>query len=124
MAVQAGAELPVAVALQSSSNGDGANVTGPVDIAVCQTAASCSHGFKLALNFASSPAAGDTFFFNVTCGDWLPYNTTSLVWGVDPTDGTNLPSVSSVTNGTTYTWNITVQDVSGNQATAAVNYAP
>jgi len=54
----------------------------------------------------------------------LPYTTTSLTWSVDPTDSSNLPSVSSLTLGTAYTWQLVVQDVNGNQATNQVNYTP
>ncbi len=188
------AKLPVTVQLASSSNADGANVTGPIDIALCQNGSGCGQGFQNFYNLASSPSVGDTYFFNVGYSDgtsetvaaamtgvltsfatnlapttgsststtptfswtapvcslcstyvygfqigpsngnqvWqvpgnatgLPYTTTSLTWSVDPTDSSNLPSVSSLTLGTAYTWQLVVQDVNGNQATNQVNYTP
>lgn len=47
-----------------------------------------------------------------------------IVWGTDPTDNTNTPSVGSLTNGTTYNWQIQVQDSNGNQAQTQVYYIP
>jgi hypothetical protein len=57
-------------------------------------------------------------------GDGLPYTTTSVVWGVDPSDAGNTPSPSSLTLGTNYTWTITVLDSNGNQATTTASYTP
>lgn len=48
---------------------------------------------------------------------------TSLTWGVDPTDGSNTPT-TSLSTGTTYSWQIQVQDTNGNSATTQVNYQP
>lgn len=49
---------------------------------------------------------------------------TSLAWGVDPNDNTNIPTVSNLTTGSTYYWQITVQDTDGNQAQTQVYYIP
>jgi hypothetical protein len=50
---------------------------------------------------------------------------TSIVWGTDPTgDSSNTPSVGSLTTGTTYTWQIQLQDSNGNQAATQVSYTP
>jgi hypothetical protein len=49
---------------------------------------------------------------------------TSISWGVDPTGGSSNPSVSSLTVGTTYLWQITVQDANGNSAVSQVQYQP
>ena len=50
---------------------------------------------------------------------------TSIVWGTDPTgDSSNNPSVPTLTTGTTYTWQIQLQDSNGNQAATQVNYTP
>ena len=48
----------------------------------------------------------------------------SLLWGVDPTDGTNMPSVGTLTSGQTYYWQITTLDSNGDSATTQVNYQP
>jgi len=56
--------------------------------------------------------------------DGLPSTVTSLVWGVDPTDNTNAPSVPNLTPGTTYQWSVQVQDSDGNSAQQQVNYKP
>lgn len=187
-------KLPVAVTLESSSNSDGANVVGPMDIAVCGFANSCGLGFWIGFNFGTtSLIAGDTYFFNVTYSDgtsetvttpvtgvansfatdlapttgtsttptfswtnpacgpcssyyyqfslsgpsgtiwyvpnsqvvFLPYTTTSLTWGVDPTAPLgNAPSVSALTLGTNYTWQIGIFDNNGNEAITQVNYQP
>lgn len=193
--VSAGVKLPVAVALESSSNPGGANVSGPMDIARCQNNGSCNgQGFQIGFALGTTaPAVGDTYFFQVTysdgtsefitaadtavlnsfatnlgtpgtsvstrptfswnapvCGacstyvydfylqqtnsntiwsvpsnaDGLPYSTTSLAWGVDPTDSGNTPSVASLTAGTNYSWNIEVVDGYGNQAITQANYTP
>ena len=50
--------------------------------------------------------------------------TTSLVWGVDPTDNTNTPSPSTLTLNTTYYWQIQVQDSNGNSTVQQVQYTP
>jgi hypothetical protein len=51
--------------------------------------------------------------------------TGTITWGTDPTgDGSNTPSVSSLTTGTTYNWLIEVQDSNGNQAQAWTYYVP
>jgi hypothetical protein len=54
----------------------------------------------------------------------LPSSVTSLAWGVDPTDSTNKPSVTSLTSGTPYQWSIQLQDSNGNSAQGAVSYQP
>jgi hypothetical protein len=57
-------------------------------------------------------------------GIGLPYTNTSLTWGVDPTDSTNAPTVTSLTLGTTYTWTVSVQDLNFNTAQTTVTYVP
>jgi hypothetical protein len=49
---------------------------------------------------------------------------TGIVWGTDPTDNTNTPSLGSLTTGTSYFWQIQTQDSNGNSAQAQVNYQP
>lgn len=49
---------------------------------------------------------------------------TSITWGTDPTGASNSPSVSSLTTGATYNWQISVQDSNGNQAITGVNFIP
>ena len=49
---------------------------------------------------------------------------TSITWGTDPTDGTNTPTVGSLSNGVTYNWSITVQDSNGNTAQNWTYYVP
>ncbi len=49
---------------------------------------------------------------------------TSIPWGTDPTGGGSTPSVGSLTLGTVYSWNIQVQDSSGNSAQTQVQYQP
>jgi hypothetical protein len=193
-----GAKLPVAVTLEPSYNPDGANVPGPIDIALCgQGNSNCTQGFQLGFNLGSTvPTVGDTYIFDITYSDgttgtvvatvtgvlnnfatnlapttgtststtptftwsapvcaacssytyqfyinptnggnqiWyvpggapngLLYTTTSLVWGVDPTNSANTPSVSSLTTNTTYTWSIGVLDSYGNTAVQQVSYEP
>ena len=41
---------------------------------------------------------------------------TSITWGADPTDATNLPPVFAVTPGATYIWQIQVMDGNGNSS--------
>ena len=50
---------------------------------------------------------------------------TSIVWGTDPTgDTTNTPSVPSLTTGTNYNWQISVQDSNGNSSQQQVSMTP
>jgi hypothetical protein len=49
---------------------------------------------------------------------------TSITWGTDPTGGGSTPSLGSLVLGTTYTWQITVQDSNGNTAVTQVPYQP
>jgi hypothetical protein len=50
---------------------------------------------------------------------------TSITWGTDPTgDTTNVPTVSSLTPGTTYYWSINVADSKGNVAETTTWYQP
>lgn len=48
----------------------------------------------------------------------------TLIWGVDPTDSSNTPSVGSLTSGQQYSWQIQTQDSHGNSAAVTVNYQP
>jgi hypothetical protein len=191
--VDFGEKMPVAVTLLPSANPDGANVAGPMDIAVCEYAyfgcssSAFSIGFTLG---ATSPTVGDTYSFDVTYSDgttgtliatvtgvlntfatslapqtgtsttptftwadpvctpcsnytyqfnlyspggqiWgvpnyglgLAPGTASVVWAVDPTDSGN-DGVSALTPGTTYTYQVVVQDNYLNSATATANYTP
>ena len=49
---------------------------------------------------------------------------TSIAWGTDPTGGGSTASVSSLTTGLTYQWQIQVQDSNGNTATQSVSFKP
>jgi hypothetical protein len=49
---------------------------------------------------------------------------TSITWGTDPTGGGSTASVGSLTSGSTYQWEIQVQDSNGNTATQAVTFKP
>lgn len=49
---------------------------------------------------------------------------TSITWGTDPTDGSNTPTVTSLSNGVTYNWSITVQDSNSNTAQNWTYYVP
>ena len=49
---------------------------------------------------------------------------TSITWGTDPTGGGSTPSIPSLVLGTSYSWQIELQDSNGNQATTQVNYQP
>jgi hypothetical protein len=57
-------------------------------------------------------------------GNGLPPGTNSITWAVDPTNSNNSPSVGSLTLGASYTWSVTVQDSSYNQAIYTVTYQP
>ncbi|HTW80286.1 MAG TPA: putative Ig domain-containing protein [Terracidiphilus sp.] len=48
--------------------------------------------------------------------------TPPLTWGVDPTDSSNAPSVSALTENTQYNWQVTTMDSNGNSATASANF--
>jgi len=49
---------------------------------------------------------------------------TSITWGTDPTGGGSTPSISSLATGTSYQWQIQVEDDNGNEATTQVIYQP
>lgn len=86
-----------------------------------------------------SSASSYTYQFNLTDNNgntiWqIPGNNsnsgnfsssiTSITWGTDPTGANNPPSVSSLTSGVTYNWQIAVQDANGNQAVTQVDFIP
>jgi hypothetical protein len=48
--------------------------------------------------------------------------TPPLAWGVDPTDSSNMPNVSNLTDGGSYNWQIQTDDSNGNSATASANF--
>ena len=48
----------------------------------------------------------------------------TLTWGVDPTDSNNVPTLPSLTSGTSYNWSIQAQDSNGNSAQNSVWYQP
>jgi hypothetical protein len=48
--------------------------------------------------------------------------TPPLVWGVDPTNSSNLPSPSTLSAGTNYSWAIWAEDSNGNAAQAQLNF--
>jgi hypothetical protein len=54
----------------------------------------------------------------------FPSSITSLTWGIDPTGGASTPSVSHLTLGNEYYWQIQAQDTYGNQAVAQTWYYP
>ncbi len=87
------------------------------------------------------PANASNYFykFSVCCDNntiWqIPESTTReangftssqitppLAWGVDPTDPTNMPSPSTLTDDGNYNWQIQTQDLNGNSATASDNF--
>jgi hypothetical protein len=49
---------------------------------------------------------------------------TSITWGTDPTGGGSTPTIPNLVLGTSYQWQIQLQDSNGNQATTQVNYQP
>ncbi len=87
-----------------------------------------------------SSAASYTYQFYICCNGntiWsIPGNNSSansftnlqipgsLTWGVDPTDSSNIPTVTSLTSGTYYNWSIQAQDSNGNSAQNSVWYQP
>jgi len=102
------AKLPVAVTLLSSSNSDGANITGPIDVANCQTSnSSCGHGFQFYYQgLPVSAAAGDTYTFSVTYSDGTTQTLTYSLPAVLNVYASNLsPTTGSSTSTTpTFTW--------------------
>ena len=48
--------------------------------------------------------------------------TPSITWGVDPTGGGSIPSVSSLNSNTAYQWQIQVTDANGNEAITQVAF--
>ncbi|MGC2618611.1 MAG: putative Ig domain-containing protein [Acidobacteriaceae bacterium] len=47
-----------------------------------------------------------------------------LVWNDDPTESGNSPTVSPLTSGDTYTWQLQVQDSYGNEVMVSVQFVP
>ena len=108
-AISALQKLPVAVTLLPSSNPDGANVVGPMDIAVCAFSFnSCgSGGFRIGFNLGTTaPTVGDSYVFNLTYNDGTTGTLVATVTGVLSSFATNLaPTTGTSTNTTpTFTW--------------------
>ncbi|MGD0796308.1 MAG: hypothetical protein ABR910_01175 [Acidobacteriaceae bacterium] len=101
-------KLPVAVTLESSSNGDGANVIGPMDIASCSAVTSgCGQGFQMEFSLGTtSPTVGDTYFFNVTYSDGTSGTVTPTVTGVLNDFASSLEPITGASTSTTptFTW--------------------
>ncbi len=103
------AKLPVSVVLLSTSNSDGANIYGPMDIATCSfNANSCGQGFQINFNLGSTPAVGDTYFFKVTYSDGTSETLTAPVTGVLSNFATGLAPTSGTSTTPTFTWNAPV----------------
>ena len=96
-------------------------------------------GTNLTPNFSwtDPPSASDytyTFFLPGGSAQWsipaqgfgesFSSSIDSLTWGVDPTGGGNLPTSSSLVNGTQYQWNVTAEDSNGNSSSLNVGYDP
>lgn len=108
--VRGGLKLPVAVKLLSSSNSDGANVTGPINVAQCgQTGTSCGQGFQLyfSLGGTTAPSVGDTYSFIVNYSDGTSETVTASVTGVLSNFATVVAPITGVTTSTTptFSWN-------------------
>lgn len=85
------------------------------------------YSFYINQNSGSCPGSGCTIWQipgNNSKSNGFSSSTTSLTWGVDPTDGTNTPSVGSLTGGDNYEWSIQVTDSNNNQATTQTYYIP
>ncbi len=106
--VSTAAKLPVAVSLLSSSNSDGANVSGPMDVALCgQNGTSCGKGFQLSFGLGTTaPAVGDTYFFYVTYSDGTTEIVTATDTAVLNSFATSLAPTTGSSNSTTptFTW--------------------
>jgi hypothetical protein len=102
------AKLPVAVTLLSSSNSDGANIVGPIDMANCETSGSnCGHGFQFNYSdLAESAAVGDTYTFSVTYSDGSTGTLTYSLPAVLNAYAGNLAPVTGSSSSTTptFTW--------------------
>jgi hypothetical protein len=61
---------------------------------------------------------------NHDSGAGFPSTITSITWGTDPTGSNNSPSVSTLTSGESYNWQIQVQDANGNSTQMQVSYEP
>ncbi|MGH9561318.1 MAG: hypothetical protein ACRD3S_07675, partial [Terracidiphilus sp.] len=48
-------------------------------------------------------------------------STSSLAWGIDPSDSNNTPTLNPLTSGE-YSWSIEVQDTNGNQVQSSTNF--
>jgi hypothetical protein len=122
------AKLPVTVTLLSSSNADGVNVVGPIDVANCNTVnSSCGHGFQFNYQgLAKSAAAGDTYTFNVIYSDGtsgmltysLPAVLNAFASNLEPQTGESTSTTPTFTwtdpaNAANYVYNFNLTDDSG-----------
>ena len=122
------AKLPVTVTLESSSNADGVNVVGPIDVANCNTVnSSCGHGFQFNYQgLGKSAAAGDTYTFNVIYSDGtsgmltysLPAVLNAYASNLEPQTGESTSTTPTFTwtdpaNAANYVYNFNLTDDSG-----------
>ena len=49
---------------------------------------------------------------------------TSILWGTDPTDPSNPPTIPNLVSGETYWWQIVAYDANGNRSQAGGSYSP
>ena len=62
--------------------------------------------------------------YNFTGLSGFPSSITSIPWGADPTGANNPPSISSLTSGEAYYWQVGATDVYGNWSQTYVDYVP
>jgi hypothetical protein len=49
---------------------------------------------------------------------------TGISWGVDPTNSSNKPTITTLTSGTTYNWSVETIDANGNTASRQIWFTP
>lgn len=77
----------------------------------------CCHNNSDIWDVPSQNSSSNGFLYSQVSG-------ASLTWGVDPTNSSNTPTVTSLTVGTQYSWSLTAIDADGNQATSGTWYQP
>jgi len=110
-----------AFATALSPTGNTTNLTPTFTWTYPASASSYTYGFNL------NPSSGNTIWQipgNNSNSNGFTNSVTSIVWGTDPTGGGSTPSVSSLTSGATYNWQLTTMDSNSNQATVQATFVP
>lgn len=109
--------LPGAFGADPTPNGTGSDLTPTFSWTDPPNAGNYQYTFA---------ASGSGLSWSIPAQGWADFSSSidSVTWGVDPTGGSDLPSLSSLTSGNYYSWSVTATDSNNNTSELGVGYYP